>query len=209
VSNYLTQPLRDAYWVIVKECLTRFYDLGPREADARVAALHRDMEDAPADIDTDVVYTNQAFDLAGELAGRELDIRSYRDEYLAMMDRIYGEFVDHANVSSPPPRVLPELRAAYWALVRECMVRFHGLTERQAARRVAVFIRHLEQAPPELNMDIVFNNEAFDLASDLAERELDRRLFWDEYMEMMDRIYAAYLNQVDACNPPPGVLPAA
>jgi hypothetical protein len=103
----------------------------------------------------------------------------------------------------------PELRAAYWALVRECMVRFHGLTERQAKRRVAAFIRHLEQAPPDLNMDIVFNNEAFDLASDLAERELDRRLFWDEYMEMMDRIYAAYLNQVDACNPPPGVLPAA
>jgi hypothetical protein len=103
----------------------------------------------------------------------------------------------------------PELRAAYWALVRECMVRFHGLTERQAKRRVAAFIRHLEQAPPDLNMDIVFNNEAFDLASDLAERELDRRLFWDEYMEMMDRIYAAFLDGVEASSPPPGVLPAA
>ncbi len=103
----------------------------------------------------------------------------------------------------------PELRAAYWALVRECMVRFHGLTERQAARRVAVFIRHLEQAPPDLNMDIVFNNEAFDLASELAERELDRRLFWDEYMEMMDRIYEAFLDGAAAGSPPPRVLPAA
>ena len=103
----------------------------------------------------------------------------------------------------------PELRAAYWTLVRACLVRFHRMSERQAARRVARFVRHLEQAPPELNMDIVFNNEAFDLASDLAERELDRRLFWDEYMEMMDRIYAAYLDPVDASSPPPGVLPAA
>jgi len=65
------------------------------------------MKDAPADIDTDVVYTSEAFDLAGELAGRELDFRSYRDEYLALMDRIYGELVDHADVSSPPPGVLP------------------------------------------------------------------------------------------------------
>jgi hypothetical protein len=209
VSNYLTQPLREAYWAIVKECLIRFYDLDQREADARVAALQRDMEDAPADIDTDVVYTNEAFHLAGELAERELSIRPYWDEYLAIMDRIYGEFVDDAEASSPPPGVLPELRAAYWALVRECMVRFHGLTERQAARRVAAFIRHLEQAPPNLNMDIVFNSEAFDLASDLAERELDRRPFWDEYMEMMDRIYAAHLDLAGTRNPPPGVLPAA
>jgi hypothetical protein len=209
VSNYLTQPLREAYWAIVKECLTRFYDLGQRKADARVAAFRRDMANAPDDVNTDVVYNTEAFDLAGELAGRELSIRPYWDEYLAMMDRIYEVFLNEAEASSPPPGVLPELRAAYWALVRECMVRFHGLTERQAARRVAAFIRHLEQAPPEMNMDIVFNNEAFDLASDLAERELDRRLFWDEYMEMMDRIYEAFLDDAEARRPPPGILPAA
>jgi hypothetical protein len=107
VSNYLTQPRRDAYWAIVKECLIRFYDLDQREADARVAALHQDMENAPADIDTDVVYTNEAFHLAGELAGREMDIRPYWDEYVAVMDRIYEVFLDEAEASSPPPGVLP------------------------------------------------------------------------------------------------------
>ena len=106
MSNYLTQPLRDAYWAIVKECLIRFYDLDQREADARMAELYKEMEDAPAGIDTDVVYTNEAFHLAGELAGREMDFRPFWAEYVAMMDRIYAAYLDSADAGNPPPGVL-------------------------------------------------------------------------------------------------------
>ena len=107
MSNYPTQPLREAYWAIVKESLIRFHDLDQREADAHITAFRQDMANAPDDIDTDVVYNVEAFDLASDLAGRELDATPYWDEYIAMMDRIYREFVDHADVSSPPPGVLP------------------------------------------------------------------------------------------------------
>ncbi|HEU4452703.1 MAG TPA: hypothetical protein VFR81_06560 [Longimicrobium sp.] len=71
-----------------------------------MAELHKEMEDAPAGIDTDVVYTNEAFHLAGELAGREMDIRPFWAEYVAMMDRIYAAHLDPADAGNPPPGVL-------------------------------------------------------------------------------------------------------
>lgn len=107
MSNYLTQPLREAYWAIVKECLTRYHGLGEQEADAHVAEFRRDMANAPDDIDTDVVYNTEAFQLASDLAGRELDARPYWDEYLAMMDRIYEAYLDEADADNSPPGVLP------------------------------------------------------------------------------------------------------
>ena len=103
----------------------------------------------------------------------------------------------------------PELRNAYWALVRECLIRFHGFSDRQAELRVSAYVRHLEQAPPDLPMDVVFNNEAFELASRLAGRELDPAPYWDEYMAMMDRHYALVPVPAPARDRPPGYLPAA
>jgi len=105
--GYLTQPLRDAYWALVKECLIRFYDLGEPEATKRVAGFLREMDDAPGDIDTDVVYNNEAFHLAGDLIGRELDIRPFWEEYVAMMDRIYGTFLNSEDARDRPPGFLP------------------------------------------------------------------------------------------------------
>src|SRR3712207_6707248 len=83
------------------------------------------------------------------------------------------------------------MRDAYWALVTECLTRFHAVPEEEAARRVADLIRDMSEAPEDIDTDIVFNLEEFDLASDLAGSEMDSTPYWDEYLEMMDRHYAA------------------
>ncbi len=105
--GYLTQPLRDAYWALVKECLIRFYRVSESDATKRVAGFLREMENAPEEIDTDVVYNNEAFHLAGDLIGRELDIRPFWEEYVATMDRVYGTFLDSDPARDSPPGFLP------------------------------------------------------------------------------------------------------
>lgn len=89
------------------------------------------------------------------------------------------------------------LGEAYWALVRECLVRFHRLSAGEAGRRVCEYVRHLRRAPADLPVEIVYNIEAFDLACDLAERDLDWEPLRDEYFRMMDR-------QFEGIRPPPG-----
>ena len=81
----------------------------------------------------------------------------------------------------------PEARDAYWNVVRECLTRFHGLSECEAVRRMREHVEDLRQAPEGLPMEIVYNVEPFDVACDLAEQELDWDLFKDEYLSMLSR----------------------
>lgn len=103
----MNQQVRDAYWALVRECLTRFHGLSKAEARRRVTDLIHDMEHAPEGIDTDVVFTNEAFDLASDLAGRELELGPRLDEYLAMMARHYALVPVPAPARDRPPGYLP------------------------------------------------------------------------------------------------------
>lgn len=103
----MNQQLRDAYWGLVRECLTRFHGLSEAEAERLVAEMLRDMENAPEGIDTDVVFTTEAFDLASELAGRDLELRPVLNEYLAMVNRHYAHIPVPAPARDRPPGFLP------------------------------------------------------------------------------------------------------
>lgn len=80
-----------------------------------------------------------------------------------------------------------ELREAFWALTRECLVRFHHLPEPEAAAIVGGYVRRLEQAPPGISPDIVFHAEPFTIACDLAGHQIDDPAVLEEYFRLADR----------------------
>ena len=81
----------------------------------------------------------------------------------------------------------PNLRDAFWRVVRECLTRFHHLTEVDARDRVSLFRQHLDDAPADVPTDMVYHAEPFDVACNLAGNELDRIAFAKEYEELLDR----------------------
>jgi hypothetical protein len=90
------QPLKDAFWAIVTDCLERFHDFTPSAAMAESRALRAAIEsptlaDAPPPgYDGDLIFHGEPFYVACDIAGRELRLDEHRTEYQVLLLRRYG-----------------------------------------------------------------------------------------------------------------------
>ncbi len=60
----------------------------------------------------------------------------------------------------------------YWLIVRECVVAFHGQKRVDANRIVSSYRARIDSALPQIASDVFYHNEPFDIACDIAEREI-------------------------------------
>lgn len=87
------EPLKDAYWEIVADCLREFH--GYRPGAARAAALARRNEvenpvDPPPGYMRDLFYHEEAFYVACGVARRELPLAEHHSRYMRIMTERYA-----------------------------------------------------------------------------------------------------------------------
>ena len=89
------------------------------------------------------------------------------------------------------------LKAAYWGIVTDCLVKFHGFAG-PVAEAMVVDLRDLVEsprfhdAPPAgYDSDSFFHGEPFHVACDLAGRSLDLNEFLREYEPLLKGRYSA------------------
>jgi hypothetical protein len=73
----------------------------------------------------------------------------------------------------------------FWAVVRDCLVRLHGVPGPMAQAKCDGLRRKIESPPDGVSPDIFYHNEPFDVACDLAESELDFEHFRSEYEQIL------------------------
>lgn len=71
--------------------------------------------------------------------------------------------------------MIPQIEVdAFWAATVECLVRFHGYTESRARDGVAAFRDRVSRAPISRPEEMVYHDEPFNVACDIAGCELDQ-----------------------------------
>ena len=88
------QPLKDAYWEIVADCLERFHGYSRPEARGAASALRRDLERPPTGeklppYGIELFYHEEPFHTACDIAGRELAPGAFDEEYAALLRERY------------------------------------------------------------------------------------------------------------------------
>lgn len=78
---------------------------------------------------------------------------------------------------------------AFFSVVEQCLIRFHGLSSPVARDALAEYRAHLAEAPPGVRTDAVFHAEPFDVACWIADNPLSRFDFDEEYGAMMDAAF--------------------
>jgi hypothetical protein len=81
----------DEFWSVVEECLQEFHHLSPVDAVQKTRELRRKLKfpppGLPADLASEIIYHDEPFDVAGDLAGRRLDLDQHRSQYDAILSR--------------------------------------------------------------------------------------------------------------------------
>lgn len=90
------EPLKHAFWATVTDCLEAFHGFGRDEALLTVARYRESVENPPLDqlppagYDADLIFHEEPFYLASDLAGRELDLARNREAYERIVTARYG-----------------------------------------------------------------------------------------------------------------------
>jgi hypothetical protein len=72
---------KDTFWAVVEECLTAIHGLAKPEAHRRSLDLRTRIESAPSGMSSDIFYHAEPFDVACDIAGKQLDLSQYRGQY--------------------------------------------------------------------------------------------------------------------------------
>lgn len=88
------QPLKDAYWEIVTDCLESFHGYSRQAAHEAAAGARGDLETSPTGgtlppYDIELFYHEEPFYMACDIAGRELSARVHDREYHVLVRRRY------------------------------------------------------------------------------------------------------------------------
>ncbi len=85
--NLLNQPstvdprVKDAFWGVVRDCLVQIHKVPPADADQKTTDLRNRIERPPPGINPDMVYHDEPFDVACDIAGNKLDLATHRGQY--------------------------------------------------------------------------------------------------------------------------------
>lgn len=81
----------DEFWSVVEECLQEFHHLSPLEAVQKTRELRRKLKSPPPglppDLASEIIYHDEPFDVAGDLAGQRLNLDRHRRQYDAILSR--------------------------------------------------------------------------------------------------------------------------
>src|SRR5207249_1281345 len=75
---------KEAFWDVVVDCLVEIHMIPQGRAGELAAELRKSIEAAPAGIMGDLLYHSEPFDVACDLAQRQLDFREYASQYSAI-----------------------------------------------------------------------------------------------------------------------------
>ena len=86
------QPLidaraKDSFWGVIEDCLVEVHKLSRADAHAKTNDLRTRIERPPPGISSEPFYHEEPFDIACDLAGRELKLSRYRKQYDAILKR--------------------------------------------------------------------------------------------------------------------------
>jgi hypothetical protein len=78
---------KDAFWGVVRDCLTTFHQKDPMDADKLCVDLRLQVESPPAGMSDEMIYHDEPFDVACDLANNPLELAIYRAPYDAILAR--------------------------------------------------------------------------------------------------------------------------
>jgi hypothetical protein len=85
---------KEEFWKVVEDCLTDIFRLDPSEAHKRCMELRKDVEAPPIGLSGEVIYHDEPFEVAADLADEEPhphpnhpDLAQHRNQYDAILSR--------------------------------------------------------------------------------------------------------------------------
>jgi hypothetical protein len=72
---------KDAFWLVVQDCLSRFHGVPPNGARKLSADLRERIEHPPTGMSSDIFYHAEPFDVANDIVGKPLDLGDYQGVY--------------------------------------------------------------------------------------------------------------------------------
>jgi hypothetical protein len=78
---------KNAFWSVVEDCLVEIHKLPLVDARGRVSKLRSQIDHPPLGLSGDVIYHDEPFDVACDLAGNHLGLASHRNQYDGILQR--------------------------------------------------------------------------------------------------------------------------
>jgi hypothetical protein len=78
---------KETFWRVVEECLIAIHGLTKPEAHRRSLDLRTRIETAPEGMSSDIFYHAEPFDVACDIAGNQLNVSQYRQQYELILHR--------------------------------------------------------------------------------------------------------------------------
>jgi hypothetical protein len=78
---------KDAFWDVVEDCLVEIHGLSKPAAHQRSVDLRARIESPPTGMSSEIFYHAEPFDVACDIAGRQLDLSHYRFQYDYILNR--------------------------------------------------------------------------------------------------------------------------
>jgi len=82
-----TPRAKDSFWQVVEDCLEEIHNLPRTDAHARSTDLRKRVERHPRGISGEIIYHAEPFDVACDIAGNQLDLSQFRNQYDAILNR--------------------------------------------------------------------------------------------------------------------------
>lgn len=78
---------KDAFWGVVEDCLVEIHKLAHVDAQARVSNLRNKVDQPPVGLSSEIIYHDEPFDVACDLANKRLSLPQHRNQYDAILQR--------------------------------------------------------------------------------------------------------------------------
>lgn len=77
----ITCVQKDEFWSVVEECLVKFHNQEKKAAHLASQLLREKIESPPVGISGDIFYHAEPFNVACDIAGKELPLNRFRKQY--------------------------------------------------------------------------------------------------------------------------------
>lgn len=78
---------REAFWRVVEDCLVEIHKLARVDAQARVGNLRGKVDQPPVGLSSEVIYHDEPFDVACDLANKQQSLPQHRNQYEGILQR--------------------------------------------------------------------------------------------------------------------------
>ena len=86
----LTKSDKSTFWKTVELCLVAFHKFSPNQAKVKVRGFRHEIESDDKPTDIGMIYHEEPFILACDIAGEQLDIGKYQKKYQALLHQTHS-----------------------------------------------------------------------------------------------------------------------